>query len=1192
MLKRNLLLILICLIPFGFTLTSDTGFIDNLKEKLLNYNKQFPEEKIYLSTDKTYYQKGETIWLNSFIVNSNTHKPSTISDVVYVELIAPNGQTEKKLTLFNDKGTAPGHFDLTDEQPGGIYTLKAYTLWGKNFEEGNSFTKKITVQNVYTPRLLLKLDFTRESYGPGSSVEAELFAKDLKNNNLDHATIDYTVKIDGNNYLQNQIIAYAAEKTSIHFSLPDTLKSSDVFLQVLVKHKGTEESISRSVPITLDNISLNFFPEGGQMIAGFPSKLGFKALDEYNKGRDVEGVIYDHEGREITLFKSTHMGMGSIAFNPTEGHTYYALLEKPYKSKSKIPLPKVIEIGFGIHLVQQTKTEIAFNIHSPKKGMVRIVGHMHGEFIYGKELEIEKGITTHNINTESFLRGIGVFTLFDSRGLEQGERLVFINEHKGLNFEIKTDKEKYLPKEEVKIKITTRDEDGNPIQAKLALSVVDEQLLTLADDKQDNLLSSLLLSSEVKGEIEEPFYYFDSKEENRLADLDNLLLTQGWRRFTWAEIQNPKKIITQLPEKLNQISGTTFDKNGHPISTEVIFLEMEGKKRIVKVTSREDGRFIIKNVDPRLSAKLLIRKNFTINLDEQTLESRYGSYRTSANTQSRDVYTTVYTEDIAFDSDESGENASSNLNISLNPDVTELSEIVITGYGYMEKNNMTSSIAVVQSDNTISSNPTIPLEGLLQGRAVGVTVSEHSLSPGANYNIRIRGNSSLTHGQNPLYVVDGNPINYSINPNFSNGTLFSSEKISSVQVLNSSEGVALYGFAAANGVILITTKDGLQKNTYNNHPARYKTTLLIKKRFSTTREFYSAPSGNSKKTERTNFKTTLYWNPQIITNEKGIAEFSFFNNDAISSFRIVAEGISQHGKLGYKSVNYYTTMPLAADVRVPEFMGMEDLISIPVRITNETNKSQNTEVLLTLPEALILEGEPLRNLEVRAGESQTLWFQIKPNGIRGKFPLVIEIKSDRFHDKINKNIEVRNIGFPVFKSFTALSKDTTFNFSLHDPEKGSIHADFVAYPNMFSKLTDGLEAIFREPYGCFEQVSSSNYPNILALQLLKKTKDKKEVEARAMRYLTSGYKKLVAYEVTGGGFEWFGYSPAHEGLTAYGLLQFMELGKVSDMVDQKMMDRTYQWLLSRKDGKGGFQQNRGKYGFSGASSEVNNAYLV
>ncbi|MBK7938075.1 MAG: hypothetical protein IPJ82_13720 [Lewinellaceae bacterium] len=145
------------------------------------------------------------------------------------------------------------------------------------------------------------------------------------------------------------------------------------------------------------------------------------------------------------------------------------------------------------------------------------------------------------------------------------------------------------------------------------------------------------------------------------------------------------------------------------------------------------------------------------------------------------------------------------------------------------------------------------------------------------------------------------------------------------------------------------------------------------------------------------------------------------------------------------------------------------------------------------------------------------------------------------------------------------------NLHLHEPVEGTVSATLTAYPSALEDVLKGMERMLRQPSGCFEQVSSSNYPNLLVLDLLRQTgTSKPEIESQALALLEDGYKKLTAYECKSGGFDWWGRDPAHEGLTAYGILEFTDMSKVFN-VDKKLIERTVSWLEKRRDGNGGWQ---------------------
>ncbi len=155
-------------------------------------------------------------------------------------------------------------------------------------------------------------------------------------------------------------------------------------------------------------------------------------------------------------------------------------------------------------------------------------------------------------------------------------------------------------------------------------------------------------------------------------------------------------------------------------------------------------------------------------------------------------------------------------------------------------------------------------------------------------------------------------------------------------------------------------------------------------------------------------------------------------------------------------------------------------------------------------------------------------------------------------------------------------------------------AEFNLYTDVVGEVMDGISSIIRKPYGCFEQTSSSTYPNVMVLKYLRESgKSNPEIEAKALDFIKQGYKRLISFETKKGGFEWFGHTPPHETLTAFGILEFTEMKEVYPDVNEKMIMRTVDWLMSRRDGKGGFHKSKKGYdSFASSPQDVANAYIV
>jgi uncharacterized protein YfaS (alpha-2-macroglobulin family) len=324
-----------------------------------------------------------------------------------------------------------------------------------------------------------------------------------------------------------------------------------------------------------------------------------------------------------------------------------------------------------------------------------------------------------------------------------------------------------------------------------------------------------------------------------------------------------------------------------------------------------------------------------------------------------------------------------------------------------------------------------------------------------------------------------------------------------------------------------------------------------------------------------------------------MATVSFYANDGVSAFRVTAEGISNASLVGRGEHVYSTALPVSLDVKLPDHMGYEDEVKIAVRIRNNESAAMTGELTLRIPEGIIVNEATKVAITVPADSTLTVGYTLRSASVAGDFPVALRLAVGGYTDEVKHVLRVQPAGFPAQFSFSGQAVDQSVPVDLTDAERGSVRAQVDAYPELLNSLLAGVEGMFREPHGCFEQVSSSTFPNVLALQFLQKRDDSRvAVEQQAMRYIKSGYAMLKGYEIEGGGFEWFGHPPAHEGLTAYGLLELSAMQRIYKDVAPALLNRTRSWLLSRRNGKGGFRQNKGKYGFAGAAESVTNAYIV
>ncbi|MEO0338971.1 MAG: MG2 domain-containing protein, partial [Bacteroidota bacterium] len=449
-----------------FTLLS-LFFLASSVGVLAQANPNLSLEKIYTQTDRPLYFPGETIWFKASVVDE-ANQVSSKSDFLYVELIAPNGAVVQNLKLGIQEGYAYGDFTIPRTWVGGIYQLKMYTNWMRNFGKDGTFSKEITIQKVVKPRLLMKLEFEQEGYGPNAKVLANFKVDNLKNIPLRQTTFRYTLAVAGKKILEEKAQTDQVGKHQIAFTLPENLSTRDVVLNVKISYQGNTESVSRSVPVVLDNIDLQFFPESGKAIAGARNRIAFKAIDEFAKPVDVEGIITKEDGSTVTTFKSFHDGMGSFDLLATAGTQYYAQIQVPFLSKTKIALPSIYEQGVNFRLTTNHSTT-QIDLFTPSKQALKL--EIAGSEKVLHQQKILPGQGRFTINTSKFPTGITTFRILNKRGQPLAERLVFLNPDQQLKVSIELEKSVYQTRENVDVRILTTDINGKPIPSNLAIAV-------------------------------------------------------------------------------------------------------------------------------------------------------------------------------------------------------------------------------------------------------------------------------------------------------------------------------------------------------------------------------------------------------------------------------------------------------------------------------------------------------------------------------------------------------------------------------------------------------------------------------------------------------------------------------------------------------------------------------------------------
>jgi TonB-dependent SusC/RagA subfamily outer membrane receptor len=1154
------------------------------------------KEKVYVQTSHVFFKPGETMYFKIYVVKANTQTPSFMSTVVYTEIISPSGTVLQKLSYGIENGYVEGSFSFNESAAGGVYKLRTYTTWMRNEEENSFFEKEITLLKVIAPRLLMKLDFPEKGYGAGDEVKADFSMRNLNDQPIRNYPATYKVAVDGVLVQTNTFTTDEEGKAQVRFFLPKKiLNSTDGLLNIIIQYDSYTEAISRSIPIVLNAIDLQFMPEGGTLVQGIPTQVAFKAINEHGKPVDVKGEVLDSRGNKVASFESYRFGMGQFLFTPQKEQTYTATISTPAHITQTYALPHASTQGIVMNMTK-ANNQVMVTLTATEKREVTLVGTTKNITCFTRKIVLKPGENNIAVDNDPFPAGIARFTLYTNE-LPVAERLIFLNENKNLQVSISTSKPKYLPREKVTLTIKTLDDKGNPVPSNLSLAVLDDKLWSFADDKQDHILSWLLMSSELKGKIEEPTFYFKKDEPKAVPALDLVMLTHGYRYFDYIKEVDEKGTLSYMPDEQNIVSGTIVNAQKQPVKGTVFLVHFVAGGKVLQYTTGDNGLFFFSQVTPNSDYYLLAhagdkKEKVTIQVTQNGLGynpiksavfGQLASTKPGWNVVVPKVAMNLAKQEapaeIAFEKKERQKVAEFD---KLN--VNQLNDVVVVGYGTARKQELVGSVATIRAKDVGWAN----VENVLQGRVAGLSVTK-AANPMEKARVTLRGTRSLADAMEPLIVLDGVPMEqYRLNA-------MNTADIESITIMKDASATALYGCRAAYGVIIVETKkfragalrfDLPAKYFYASQPVRTSNGPV----FSLARRFYAPKYYSTEPQERTDFRETIYWNGVVQTDKQGTAQVEFYNSDASTTFRAIAEGIGYNGKAGRAEHTYVTQNALYVDAKIPPYLTVGDYALIPLVIKNNSIQDLAVRVKVSLPPTMQTVFLPIA-MQLPADSSRQVLVPVKAVApTDGVIQFIVE--TDLKTETIKLPITATENGFPVIETFSG-DKSGKHTFTINKAIPGSLHTQLKLFKTLEGQLLNGIESMLREPYGCFEQTSSSTYPNIYILKYLRESgKSNAAVEQKALDYIERGYKRLIGFETKKNGFEWFGNTPPHEALTAYGLMEFTDMQEFIT-VDKQMLERTKQFLLSRRDGKGSFSLSTGGYDrFASVPNKIANIYIV
>jgi hypothetical protein len=884
--KRFIAGLLLSIVVIGaYSFNADDDIIARVQRQLDKWTTSHPVEKVHLHFDKPYYTAGDDIWFKAYVITGPLHRLQPDSGILNVELIDARDSIKQSLKLQLHNGLGYGDFALPDTLHEGSYRIRAYTQYMLNAGSDYIFDKAISIGNVITNKVFTKTTFNATTQNGRSIVTADINYTDASGTAYSGNTVSYSVMLNNTVLAKGKGITDA--NGNLHINLPadnaDLLKQGRIVTGIGSTSDGT---VHKSIPIrTMAGYAdVQFFAEGGNMINGFPAKVAFKAIGADGLGIAIKGTVANTKGEEIAQINTSHLGMGTFTFTPQSGDTYKANIIYPDGTKASVALPKAGDKGYVLKVIEQGKNDLRIAIAA--KGTTApfmLVGQSAGKVYYSSRSTAGGDAFSTIVPKSKFPSGIAQFTLFSELGEPLNERLVFIqNPGDRLNLAVTADNQSYAPRQKVKLNIDVKDSDDKPAVGSFSVSVTDESKVPVDENTENNIFANLLLTSDLKGYIEQPAYYFNGTE-NALADLDALMLTQGYHRFEWKKVLNDTPLPNQYAvEKTFTVSGRVTTPSGAPVANgKVELINFDDGLLKVDTLTDQNGRFAFTDIIYADSLKFLIqarnaknKRDVVIKMDSLPPPSA-SNYKNVAdfalNTGSAVTTYAQNSKQLYFEQIKAG----------LGNHVISLREVLIREKRIALKhsanlNGPGNADQVLLSKDLVNYG-CVRLSDCLQGRLLGVLFNN-------GVPVTTRGGGRM------LVVIDGM---------YSDAAFMNSLNINDVQsieVLRNINTAGIYGGRGGNGVLVITTKRGDEPTYYPQQFGRgiipYHPKGIYKARI-----FYS-PKYDAKTNQKiADLRTTIFWQPNVVTND-GKASVEFANAGSAGTYRVVVEGISSEGNIG------------------------------------------------------------------------------------------------------------------------------------------------------------------------------------------------------------------------------------------------------------------------------------------------------
>ncbi|MFD2598267.1 hypothetical protein ACFSQ3_04825 [Sphingobacterium corticis] len=858
--------------------------IEERLEKSSQHAAANQQEKIYVQTDRNNYTAGETVWYKTYNTIGINNFLSTLSGINYIELIDPKNRIVMDQRIQLGYGLGSGNLVLADTLIEGTYRLRAYTNWMRNDSTDYFYEKPLVITNGRTDNILTKTDLITNEKGSFVAIQLET----VQGNAVPKTSVRFEVSDGG------EIVQKGSERTDetglLLVKVTEKNQGKDLILTFTSPDKRPVTKVIHTAAIK-PKIVVQILPEGGYILAGELNNIGFKALGSNGLGAITTLEILNAKQEVVGSAKTNHLGMGSTSFFPLANENY------EFRATSDDGQAEIVEVPVihaqGLSLITNNnnadKLFVQVNLSEDRmsdKPIFVVLHHLGNPFYASKQSAARKNLV-FSIPKENIPSGISTITVLDESMKPLLERPIYIEHVQDLlSLNTTANQNSYGLREKVDVSLLVGNEKDSTRQSALSASVINLSKLRDTADYQSNILSALLVESDLQGFIEQPGYYFSAGDRVvKLADLDKLLLTQGWRKYDWnqSDDQNREKLFEA--EQGLSIKGYTKKigrKAAAPLS-EVQLISTDDFTSFLDTISSEDGYFEFKDLLFADSAKFMIsaknqkgKNNIDITLEEFIPPAIHSAYGTQNDLNTLYLDELIASKRFFNQLEQKG----------LMSKTIDIDEVVVTRKQQKVpeySRNLNGPGNADQSLTWEELEKFSTLDMALNGRFAGVY-----FQGGIPYNTRSRA---------PMQIVwDGMYVE---------GDMLSSisvQDVASIEILRNVNYTAVYGQFGSNGLIIITSKRG-SEGRMNYIPKGILS--LTAKGLSAPKTFYK-PTYEAPVDEgfSNDLRTTIHWEPFLASDENGKASFDFFTSDESGRYRVIIEGIDLNGRIGRQILDF------------------------------------------------------------------------------------------------------------------------------------------------------------------------------------------------------------------------------------------------------------------------------------------------